>query len=82
MRQGPREQKIFVLRQKQEVGVDEPLGDARVRGASPAESDHMINVMAVVSQAMNEGKRKILVEENVHDAWRTAGGRWAATCAA
>jgi hypothetical protein len=42
----------------------------------------MRDIVAVLLQPTFETERKVLVEEDSHDAWRTAGGRWAATCAA
>jgi hypothetical protein len=42
------------LSQEQQVGLDEPLGEAGVGRASPANRDDVIGSVPVVSQPMNE----------------------------
>jgi hypothetical protein len=63
------------LSQEQHVGIDEPLTDARIGRTSPTDCDDVLDVMAVLLQPTFESERKILVEEDSHDAWRTAAGR-------
>lgn len=58
------------------------VADPLVRCSSPTDCDDVIGLVPVVSQTVHERQRKILVEETRHDAWRTAGGRCAAPCAA
>jgi hypothetical protein len=49
------------------------VADPLVRCSSPTDCDDVIGLVPVVSQTVHERQRKILVEENRHDAWRTAG---------
>jgi hypothetical protein len=53
-----------------------------VRGSAPAERDDVVGDESVGTQTVEESQREVFVQEDVHDAMRTAGGRWAATCAA
>jgi integrase-like protein len=47
-----------------------------------ADGDDQLGVVAVVLQSTFKTQWKVFLEEKSHDAWRTAGGRCAATCAA
>jgi hypothetical protein len=42
----------------------------------------VIDDESIGAQTAEESEREIFVQKDVHDAMRTAGGRWAATCAA
>jgi hypothetical protein len=42
----------------------------------------VLGLNALPPQRLEERQREILVKKHLHDAWRTAGGRWAATWAA
>jgi hypothetical protein len=62
------EQKVLVLREKHHVMILKSFTDASVSGATPSERDDMLRRQAIVLQAAEQSERKILVEENDHDA--------------
>ena len=76
------EQEVFVSSEEEQVPLCQSLANPVIGSSAPTDGDHMLCRAAVLLQTTNECERKILVEKNSYDAWRTAGGRWAATCAA
>ncbi len=48
----------------------------------PSDRDDVFGRHSVGLQRGEEAQWEVLVEEHLHEAWRTAGGRCAATCAA
>lgn len=53
----------------------QPFANVRIRCASNPERDDVINVQAIGLERADESQRKVLVEQDFHEAWRTAGGR-------
>jgi hypothetical protein len=51
-----------------------------IGGAAKTERDDVLDLLAVRHKRMVERKREVLVEEDLQDAWCTAGGKCAATC--
>ena len=62
------EQKVLVLREKLHLIILKSFTDASVRGATPSECDDMLRRQAIVLQAAEQPERKVLVEEDDHDA--------------
>ncbi len=56
--------------------------ESECRDAAKAERNDVLGFDSVSVKNLEERKRKVLVEKNLHDACRTAGGRCAATWAA
>ena len=65
--------------QEQHLWVAQAFTNSRVRHPAPAERDDVLGLLAIRQQAAEQGEREVFVEQNPHDAWRTAGGRCAAT---
>ncbi len=42
----------------------------------------VLNIIAARTQTVIQGKRKVLIEQDLHETCFTAGGKCAATCAA
>ena len=62
------EQEVLVLRAKHHLIILKSFTDASVRGATPSECDDMLRRQAIVLQAAEQPERKVLVEEDDHDA--------------
>lgn len=69
------EQEVLVLGQEHHAVIKEPLPNSLIGGAPPTHGDDVLGLQAIAEQAAQESKREVLVEENLQDAWRTAGGR-------
>ena len=78
-RDGRTEQEVIVLSQEENLIVLKAFANPRVRSATPAEGDDVFSGESVSVQAPEQAEGEILVEQNLHDACRTAGGRCAAT---
>jgi len=76
------EQEVFVLGQKQEVLLDKPVFDTSIGRSAPPKRDDVLRVLAFRRQPSVQRKGEVLIQENLQDAWRTAGGTCAATWAA
>lgn len=63
------------------LGFDPPTEDG-VGQASRTRLHDVLHLMAFRPEAPRERKREVLVEEEPHEVDGTAGGWWAATCAA
>jgi hypothetical protein len=57
--------------------ADSPIGRA-----APPKGDDVLRVLAFRRQPSVQRKGEVLIQENLQDAWRTAGGTCAATWAA
>ena len=62
------EQEVLVLREKHHLIILKSFTDASVRGATPSECDDMLRRQAIALQAAEQPERKVLVEEDDHDA--------------
>jgi hypothetical protein len=67
------------LGQEQEVLFDKPISDSPIGRAAPPEGDDVLHVLAVRGEASVQREGKVLVQENLQEAARTAGGTCAAT---
>ena len=76
------EEEVLVLREEEDISVLQSLADSRIRCASPSERDDVVRLDTVSVQTTEQAEREVLVEQDPHDAWRTAGGRCAAMWAA
>ena len=64
----PTEQEVLVLSEKHHLIILKSFTDASVRRATPSECDDMLRRQAIVLQAAEQPERKVLVEEDDHDA--------------
>ena len=62
------EQEVLVLREKHHLIILKSFTNASVSGATPSERDDMLRRQAIVLQAAEQPERKVLVEEDDHDA--------------
>ena len=62
------EQEVLVLSEKHNLIILKSFTDAPVRGATPSECDDVLRRQAIVLQAAEQPERKVLVEEDDHDA--------------
>ena len=62
------EQEVLVLHEKHHLIILKSFTDASVRGATPSECDDVLRRQAIVLQAPEQPERKVLVEEDDHDA--------------
>ena len=76
------EQEVLIVCQEEKLSLEETLPDSLIGCTAPAKGDDVVHLFAVSLQAMVQREREVLVEEDLQDAWRTAGGKWAATWAA
>jgi hypothetical protein len=76
------EPEVFVLSQEREVRLDKPVSDTPIGGASLPKRDDVLRVLAFRCEPSVQRKGEVLIQENLQDAWRTAGGTCAATWAA
>lgn len=76
------EQEVFVLGQEQEVLLDESVSNSPIGRAAPPESDDVLDVLAFRGQPSVQREGKVLIQEDLQEAWRTAGGTCAAMWAA
>lgn len=76
-RPGVDKEKIGVLCQADHLSVLHSLADPRIGRASPVDCDDVVGLEAVSAQAAQQAEGEVLVEQDPHDAWRTAGGRCA-----
>jgi hypothetical protein len=72
-------QELRVVREKDHVIILDACAKLGVGHTAPVQRDHVIGLHAVRAQRSEETEREVLVEEDFHDAWRTAGGKCAAT---
>lgn len=70
------------MSQEQHVFVEEAPPDLLVGCTPQAQRDDVLDVFAISLEAAVQREGKVLVEQDLQDAWRTAGGRCAATWAA
>jgi len=72
-------QELRVVREEDHVIILDPCAKLGVGHTTPAQCDHVICIQTVSAQRSAQVEREVLVEEDFHDAWRTAGGKCAAT---
>jgi len=70
--------KLRIVGEEQQFLRAQPPANVLIRRSALAQHDDMLDVDACRAQAMVEGKREVLVEKDLHEARRTAGGKWAA----
>lgn len=65
---------IVILGQEHDVLVRQSFAYSCVRRSPPVQRDDVFDVQALGLQDSSQAQREVLVEQNLHDAWRTAGG--------
>lgn len=75
-------EELGVLSQQDRARREQSPTKRRVRNASQPERDDVIRFELLGQQPPVERQREVLIEEELHEALATAGGRCAATCAA
>lgn len=66
---------LSVLSEEEQLFACEALPDLKVGNSPLIELNDMLNVVTISAGAMIEWQREILIEQNLHEATLTAGGR-------
>jgi hypothetical protein len=67
--------KSFILREEEHLGSGEARADSGVRCAAPPARDDVFDLQAVAFEDADQPEWEVLVQQNGHDTWRTAGGK-------